>query len=199
MASQTEIVNLGLTLLGDARILNIDQDVKPAREAKAIWSIALDAILARYNWNFAKERASLPALVDVPISQYLFQYQLPSDCLRVMFVGETYVGIDLTDYRGSPTQEFSLEGRKILTDFGAPLLIRYIKRVTDTTQFDPVFVLAFSCELAMWLAEPLTQSATKRESAENTQRKYVSEAVRVNAIALPPEHLPDDEWLISRL
>jgi len=199
MASEVEIVNAAMTLLGEGRITSLDDDIKQAREAKAIFTIERDALLAGYTWSFAKARAQLAALVGAPAFEYALQYNLPTDCLRLIFVGDYYVGMDLTDYRGSSTKEFAIEGKKILTGMSSPLNVQYIYRVTDTAQFTAPFVKAFACQLAASLAEPLTQSATKRQAAESALNHAISLAVRANAIELPPEKLPDDEWLQSRL
>lgn len=200
MSSDVEVANVALTLLGSARIASFDDNIKAAREISAIYETVRDATLAGQNWNFAKARAELPALVDPPVgNQFSAQYQLPTDCLRVVMVGDRYVGADLTDYRGSPTEEYAIEGRKILTDWSAPLLVKYISRVTDPNLFDPLFKKAFGCKLAEDLCEALSQSDTKRQRAMDTYRQTVAEAIRVNAIALPPQKLADDEWLMSRL
>ncbi len=199
MASEVEIVNAALTLLGEGRITSLGDDVKAAREATAVFEIRRDALLAGYTWSFAKTRTQLSALVDVPLFGFALKYQLPSDCLRIVMVGDHYVGLDLTDYRGTPTEEFMIEGREILTDLSAPLNFRYIKRVTDTSQFSSNFVAALAADLAAVLAEPLTQSDSKRERAEATLRREISLAVRANAIELPPSKLADDEWLMARL
>jgi hypothetical protein len=199
MASEVEIVNFALTLLGESRIASMDDDVKPAREAKAVFTLTRDSLLSAYDWSFAKTRSQIPALSDAPAFGYSLQYQLPSDCLRILFVGDHYAGVDLTDYRSAPTEEFELEDRKIITDMAAPLNLRYVKRVTDTAQFAPNFVTSFSAKLAEQLAEPLTQSDTKRARAEKAFSTAISLAIRANAIELPPKRLADDDWLMSRL
>lgn len=199
MASEVEVVNIGLTLLGESRIASLDDNTKPAREAKAIFTAVRDALLAKYNWNFAKERTALSALVSTPAFQYSVEYQLPADCLRLVELNDYFVGIDLTDYRGSDTREYAIEGRKIKTNWAAPLNIKYIKRVTDASQFDPVFGTTMGARMAMDLCESLTQSDSKWQKAAAQYKQELSDAVRVNAIALPPQKLADDEWLLSRL
>ncbi len=179
--------------------MSIDDDLKPAREAKAVWDIALEAMLAGYNWSFAMGRDSLSADVAAPAHIYALQYQLPSDSLRLVYLADRYVGADLTDYRTAPMPEFQIEGQKILTNIGAPLLIRYVKRITDTGLMPPPFVSCFGARLATLLAESLTQSSTKRQDAEVEFRKAISIAIRANAIEMPPEKLADDEWVLSRL
>lgn len=198
-ATDVSICNFGLTLLGEPRIVSLDDNTKQGRACKAVYEISRDALLAAHNWNFAKARAALPALTSVPISQFQAEYQLPTDCLRLWMLNDYYVGADLTDYRGSPTEEYSIEGRKILTNWGAPLQIRYIKRVTDPNQFDAAFVKAFGCQIALDLGEEITASETKISRAERRLAVELSAAVRTNAISLPPVKLADDEWLLSRL
>lgn len=198
MASQTDVVNIGLTLLGSDRILSIDDSVKAAREAKAIYDHVRDALLAGYNWTFAKSRASLSAQTAAPEFQFSKKYAMPSDCLRLLFIGDYYVGADLVDYRGSPSEEYEIEGRDILTDLGAPLNIKYVKRITNTAQYHPNFVLMFGAKLAYHLAEPLTQSASKQDRAENVFKQELKTAIRANAIEMPPTRLADDDWILSR-
>jgi hypothetical protein len=198
VASQAEIANVALTLLGSDRIISLDDDIKPAREIKAMFNISRDALLAGYDWSFAKTRSNLSALTSTPANGFDYEFQIPSDCLRLVMVGEHYVGMDLTDYRGSPVEEFTIEGRTILTNLAAPLPVIYIKRVTDTTQFQANFTKGFAAQLAMDVCEALTQSETKRARAERELSKEITLAIRANAIELPPRKLPDDEWLMSR-
>ena len=199
MATVVEIVNVALTLLGESRIMALTDNSKPAREASAIYDQTRDALLAGYNWSFAKTRAQLPASSTAPAFEYGAAYPLPTDCLRLLFIGDYYVGADLTDYRGAPTEMFTIEGREILTDMGAPLNVKYIRRVSDSTQFSANFSAALSARMAELLAEPLTQSDTKRARAEATFKDAIRTAIRANAIELPPQKMADDEWILSRL
>jgi hypothetical protein len=199
MSSKIQIVNYALTLLGAGRIMSIDDDVKQARDMKAIYDIAKDSLLGGYTWSFAKDRQSLVALTTAPAFGYARQFQLPAEALRLVMAGDYYVGMDLTDYRSAPTEEYTIEGRKILTDWPAPLNIIFVSRVEDTTYMPPPFVEAFAAKLAVMGAESLTQSSTKKADAQQILKEAISRAVQSNAIELPPRKLPDDEWLMSRL
>jgi hypothetical protein len=198
MASDVEIVNAALTLLGESRIISLNDNQKPARDAKAIFATSRDALLAAYNWSFAKTRVQLTASAITPLFGFDRAFPLPVDCLRVLTVGDYYVGADLSDYRGANPEVFTIEGRQILTNLGAPLNVQYVKRVEDASQFHPCFVKAFGCQLAFDLAESITQSNTKRQSMDRERNHQISLAVRANAIELPPQKLADDEWLLSR-
>lgn len=206
-ATIVEIVNMALTMLGESHIVSMSDNIKPAREANTIYATTKDALLGGYNWSFAKTRAILTATVTPPAFEYALAYDLPADCLRVLFVGDYYAGLDLTDYRGAPTELFTIEGRQILTDMGAKtppssnnnMNLRYIKKEDDVTKFSINFTMALVSKLAENLAESLTQSDTKRARAESTFKNEIRLAIRANAIELPPQKLADDEWLLSRL
>lgn len=206
-ATVVEIVNLALSRLGESHIVALTDVSKPAREANLVYQTVKDSLLAGHNWSFAKTRAILTATATVPSFEYGLTYDLPADCLRVLFVGDYYVGVDMVDYRGMPTELFTIEGRQILTDLGtktAPstgnkLNIRYVKKEDDVTKFSANFTAALSAKLAEVLAEPLTQSETKRARAEQAFKDEIKLAIRANAIELPPQRLADDEWILSRL
>ncbi len=199
MAGQVEIANRALTKLGDARVLSLSDETEGARSVNSMWDAVRDAELRARVWKFSIVRTSLPALVATPAWGYEYQYELPSDCLRVLQVNDIYPGVSLSDYRTIDESEWRIEGRKILTNLAAPLKIRYISRVEDTGQWDSSFVEAFACRLAVELAERLTQSNTKRQLAAEEYKAAMRLAVQANAIESTPEPLSDDSWMLSRL
>lgn len=199
MASQVEIANRALIKVGEATITALSDNLKSARTISAIWDTVRDAELRARNWNFSITRASLAALVTTPAFRYTYEFQLPSLCLKVIQVGEYYPGPSMSDYRNAPEADYQIEGRKILTDYPAPLYIRYVASITDTGAWDAAFTEAFACKLAMEICEPLTQSNTKRELAAGEYKAAISMAVRSDAVENPPEAIPDSSWLLSRI
>ncbi len=199
MASQVDIANRALTKLGAARIISFADDNKQARAIFSMFEIVRDAELRSHIWSFSVKRASLAALVSTPDWGFQTEFPVPSDCLRILMVNDVYNGPSLEDYRNQPVAEYSLEGNKILTNFPAPLKIRYVSRVFDTTQWDSMFVEAMACRLAMELAEDLTQSNTKRELAQSEYVSALRNAIRSNALEQPAQDLPDNSWLLGRL
>lgn len=199
MSSQVEIANRALTKVGEARILSLGDDVEAARVVSAVWDSVRDSELRARNWNFSITRSSLAALVSTPDWGFSYEYQLPSDCLRVLQVGEYFPGASLTDYRSASDAEYQIEGQKILTNIGAPLKIRYVSRVEDTGTWDSAFVEAFACKLAIEVCERLTQSNTKRDMAWREYGDALRSAALADAIENPPEPLADDAWVLSRI
>lgn len=198
--SDVAIANLALTKLGDLRITSLSENTKPAREVNAVYTMLRDKLQRRYVWNFCKARTSLAALSDTPEFGFDYQYQLPSDCLRVLQVGEFFPPPSLADYVGSSSAEYAIEGRRILSNDDGPLYLRYLARVEDPTQFDPAYDDAFAWLIAMNLADALAQaSAAKQQLLAQGFKDAIREAVTANAIENPPEQLADDTWLLARL
>lgn len=199
MTSEVAIANRALTKLGAARILALTDDVKNAREINSMFESVRDDELRRHNWNFAITRTSLAALVATPSWGYERQFQLPSDCLRVVQVDEFYYVSNLSDYRTTADAPFQIEGRKILTSLDAPLKIRYVFRETDPQQWDSSFIEAFACRLALEACDAITQSNTKKDIIGREYDMAIKMAKRVDAIENPPDAMPDDSWIMSRL
>lgn len=198
-ASNVAIANLALTKLGDLRILNLTDNTKPAREVNAVFDMARDYLQRRFSWRYCIKRANLAADTSTPLWDWSYQYPIPTDCLRILQVGQYYPTPNLSDLISSGGQEYVLEGKYILSNQAGPLKLRYLSRVTDPVQFDTAFDMAFSAYLAYLVAEPLTASAEQKQMAYNDYRNAIKDAVIANAIENPPESLADQTWILARL
>lgn len=199
MATATDIANRALTLIGEARVVSMDDASKQAKACKSQFDITRQSELRANRWGFAMRRAQLAASATAPAFQFARAFPFPTACLRVDFVGDYYVGPSLTDYRTSDESAFAIEGRSILTDLPAPLDVRYLVDVTDASQFDAMFVDAMAAKLAADIAIDLTQSKAMFEKSMAAYGLAIARAKQVNAIERPPEPLPDDSWVLARL
>jgi hypothetical protein len=202
MASQVDICNTAAAILGQPTIASVTDPSNAARVFNAEYDLQRRALLTgRATWRFSIARASLPVLATAPLSgPYTQQYALPTNCLRVLLAGDTYPGLDLSDYRLGPTDAgYLVEGRNILCDYGAPLSLQYIADITDTTQFDPWFCLYFGAHLAWLCCERLTGSDAKQDAAAKRMQFYMSQATASNALVNTPEYPADSEWMAARM
>jgi hypothetical protein len=197
-ASEVQIANLALQILGEDRITALTDDFKRAEAMNLAFASVRDSELNKRRWRFSILRMSLPALVSTPDSDYGYEYQLPGDFIRLVEGGDIRSTADLTDYRNGAKLDYSIEGRKILTDLGAPLAIRYIARITDTTQFTPAFDMAFAAALAEQTCERITGSMEKTKLAIVQYRKAIRDAALAQALELPPAPQADDTWIMAR-
>ncbi|CAB3644014.1 hypothetical protein [Trinickia soli] len=199
MASQTEVCNRALTKIGAARITGILDNSKGARVMNALWDTVRKAELRRKIWQFATVRTTLPAITPAPAWGYNNAFQLPSDFLRLVQVNDTFAVPGLTDYRDQDDSAYVIEGNQLLTVFNAPLKIRYIKDVPDTGVWDALFVEAIAAKLAYEACEEITQSNTKKQTAQQDYTAALRDAVATGAIERPPQGFPDDSWMLIRI
>jgi hypothetical protein len=202
MAGVIDIANVALEILGKPAITSLLDNSNAARAINSTYDITRRALIAgRSTWRFSVKRASLaPSAVPVVSGPYATQYPLPSDCLRVLLAGDTYPGLDLSDYRMGPTDAgYVVEGRMILCDYGSPLSLQYVADITDTTMFDPWFVMYLAAELAWVNCERLTGSDAKQEAAKQRKEDARSNAVASDALVNTPQFPADDTWILSRM
>lgn len=204
MATKINIINSALTKLGSERLMSETDNNAASRAVEAVYDGVLLALLRDYRWSFAIKRAKLAAMSDAPEFGYLFQYELPSDCLRVDMVNNQIYG-DWQNH-GSHHHEYQpqtpgyqIEGRKILTDIEAPLLLRYGSNVDDPSLYDSSFADTMACALAAELAESITQATTKKQSAQQDLEIALRRARQTSAIERPRIIQQDTSWYTARL
>jgi hypothetical protein len=202
MLSMVAIGNSALAKLGAGFVIDFDDESKAARALKEAFPRVRDAMLRSHIWSFSLASAQLAALISVPLFQYKVQYQLPADLLRLVQVGDCYVGLNLANYINAPDAEYRIEGRMLLSAIyvnTGPLDIRYVRRVTDTTLWDSLFDEAMACKLAVEISNTLTQSDTLKELAGKEFKAVLAQAARANALELPPVPIASSSWEMSRL
>lgn len=182
-ASDVRICNLAFTILGAARILDLNEDSENARRCNAIFPDIRDEVLAAHPWNFAIKRKALGQLVTAPEFGYSYQYQLPTDCLRVL---ET-----------EDDSEFKIEGKYLLTDSGS-VKIKYISRIEDASFFSPAFVTAMGDRMAAELAYAVTKNASLRESMIKTYTYKNAFAKAIDGQEGSPEVVSQNDAIDAR-
>lgn len=198
MASVIEIVNRALTKLGDANLTSLEDDCKTAQLASAMYDLVRDGEISAHSWNFAKARAVLPADLDKPVFGWEWQYSLPADCLRILEAGPWPQAV-MADYVGGDSRPFIEEGGKLLTNLPPALNLVYLRRITDSGYYPPVFTDALACKLAVELCEPVTGSNSKRQMAWQEYERTIKQARRLNAIGRPPLAPAEGSWVTARL
>lgn len=186
MASKTDICNLALQKLGAKRITSIDDsNSKNARECNAVFNIVRDRELRKNTWNFSKKRAKLAPSATAPnTSDFDYAFPKPSDCLRII--------------RGKYDTDWEFEGNSILTNLTDELELKYVAKITDTAQYDSLFVDALACAIGMQLCETITGSNSKYANIEAEYKDAISEAKLTNGIENSPIESEEDSWVSVR-
>jgi hypothetical protein len=117
-----------------------------------------------------------------------FQYQLPSDCLRVL---------DVSYDDGS--NDWQIESGNILvSDYGPDIGIRYIQKLADTASYEPLLVNALASRLAAELAQDITGNAQKKQAALMEYIGFLDEAKITDMREQTPTEIADDTWVTER-
>ena len=177
MASEVDISNLALALLGDAATvssLTPPEGSAQASHCARFYPIARDALLEMSTWGFSTTRVQLAAVAN-NFSQWAYAYQAPSDMVNTIAVlpvdaADDYSARFVTGYTPFGTsnsgvgvyepQPYALEydpdlGVEVILTNQDSAVLRYTRTVTDTTLFSPTFVATLSYFLASYLAGPL--------------------------------------------
>lgn len=185
--SWTEVVNLALIDLGAERITSLDDASNQASLGKQLYPQARDEVLRSHPWNCATARAQLAAISAAPSFGFSNQFQLPADCLRVLYVDGALA-----------EDQWRVEGRRVLTDLGAPLNIVYMQQVVDPSGLDPLVVSAIAAQLAMRLARPLYQSESLADGMRRLYERRLQEARSMDAQESNGDRLEADYFVRSR-
>lgn len=156
MASDVQVCNLAIGMMGGGRIATLDDASAEGRSCKSVYALLRDEVQEAHAWTFAQKRASLARLDETPAYGYLYAYALPADCLRVLEMqDDEYHLVDQSTSQNIVVARFGktweVENGKLLTD-EEDVNILYIARTEDPAKFTPPFVQAFSARLAVDLA-----------------------------------------------
>ena len=156
----THVCNLALSRICSKRFVysgdtETDLDANTTLEAKICnlnYEQTRDSLLRSHWWRFARKSVVLALDTETPPFEWDYQYILPEDFLRVISVYEGNMSnINLYSY--------AIEGDKLLTN-ETTVSLRYIRKVTDVKEFDPLFTEVLVLRLAWKLIPPLAGTKT---------------------------------------
>jgi hypothetical protein len=176
--NDTQICNLALGEVGDSySIMDINETSNQAAVCRLFFEPTRDALLRSHPWNFARALSDLSALSTEPVFGWDFQYQLPSDFIRLV----EFNGLDAwqteDDFQIANGPE---GGLVLLTDVTAASVV-YIKRVTDANLFDPLFVEALTMRLAARVCTKLTKDDGIKDRLARESKEALARARQTDA------------------
>lgn len=190
MASEIDLANIGLTMLGEAPILSIDNETPVQQACNILWPTAVrDFVLSEHPWNGALKMASLSQLAGTPLFDWTYQYVLPSDCLRVMRTDS-----DGTSWRVGIGSD---DTTKVLLYNYSTCKIEYLFRQTNVNYYSPSLQTAMGARFAMMLSTVLTAHRGKLEDMSKAYLHFLgiakaSDGQESSPIALESTTLTDD-------
>lgn len=189
MASEVSICNSALINIGAGTITSLTQGVKNANACNEQYFKLRDQLFRQHTWNFSLKRVKLGQLSATPVSEFDFQYALPSDWLRTVEVHDNDAALGRVEYR--------IEGQNILSN-ATNIYLRYVSRITDPNVMPADFREVLAWRLSMALAIKIAGSNTRFKLAQEEFRAQLRQAKSVDAQEDFPVQTPAGSWLDSR-
>lgn len=177
MASDVDICNSALNMIGASNIISLTEDSRAARVCNQRYEFVRDAVFRSHPWNCLIKRTSLAADSDTPAFEFSYQHTLPTNpyCLRVLRPQD-------------PDTIFKIEGRKVVSNT-TPFKMIYVARVTDANEYDQLLIETISARLAADISYALVNSAALSQSLMEMYAAKLSEARFVDATEGTPDNM----------
>lgn len=199
MITKFEICSQALLSLGEAPISSFTANDGASIICGQIYPSYIKYLLSLYPWNFTFNKVQLAKLVDAPLNNWKYQYQIPLDLLVLNTV---YNSSNITIF---PTQDYQVFGDKIMSN-EKDLYIDYQRQV-DELEF-PTYFTEFAIKaLAYKLAMPVTQDKQLHDTtmvvafgnpSDKMQGGEFGNAKNIDSMQTPNQRIVADELLNSR-
>ena len=178
MQKKIEICSNALLFLGHRPISSFEEPGSGALLAKNLWEPTYRNFLSINPWSFAKKYSGLnrlPESENYPTPNWKYQFQLPSDYIRV--------------HTTVPVSNYELFEDKLYSN-NADLGIEYFYMVREEL-LPPYAIRALEYNMASVLAIPLTVDAGKAELYAQLYDKQLQIAMSTDAQSQPAKSFVD--------
>lgn len=195
MASDVDICNVALALLGDTAIvgsINPPSGGAQASHCARFYPLCVNELLELHQWGFATTRVPLALLANNPAYQTAFAqgtwkyaYAAPPNVANYISVldpnttDDYSVGLQMYNTYSAPLvnlgvytpQPFTVEtdpntGADVILTNQVNAVLRYTQFITDSSRFSPLFVTCLTHLLASKLAGPLLKGDAGRAESK---------------------------------
>jgi|TARA_Y100000034_G_scaffold53788_1_gene65983 hypothetical protein len=188
MATQTEIINKSLTLIGATPIVSITDATNNANIVNRVWDTSLRALLSECAWNFAIKRKLLATSADTLEwyeSGVTIVYARPANVIRIFGTNDD----DATWYE---------EGDYIVSDTTG-LGVRYVEYTETTSKFPSSFVEALVDLIAANASFMILNSKKVAQTyLEKYEKVSLPKARSENAQIGTQQVMKDDAWTVAK-
>lgn len=191
-----DVCNLSLDQLKQTSISSIDTPRTATELTCARWyDFTRRECLRQHPWKFAAKRRVLTPSNDVVPFGYTYAYNLPTDYIRLISLGDDY----LNDLR----REFEIENGQLLLQTGEPvdstsLYVRYVYDVTSVTKFDALFLKYLVLQLSLNMSTKFSISSTIKKDIRDEFKDIEMQAKSVNGQERRPKRVQFSRTLTKR-
>jgi hypothetical protein len=196
MTDKLSIYNGALSIVGDRRLADLDENREPRHKLDDIWdNDMIDRVLQMGQWNFAKRSAKLQASPDVtPSFGYQFAFDKPDDFIRTMAVAHD-------EYYTTPITRYSDEASWWFCD-QEEIYVEYVSNDiqwgNDFSLWPPNFTEMVEHYMAMKVSRRLTGIDVSEKRLISEWKMWLAEAKATDAMESPAKWAPKGGWARSR-
>lgn len=191
-ADEVVIANQSLDKIGSTTFTFAVQTSVQAEKCILHYDQTRNSLLESFEWKFASARAVLTKDTNSPPFEWDNQFILPTDFLRLKRVYEV-------DEGNAKDDRFTIEGNRVLTN-ESTVSIPYIRKVTDTSEFSPLFTELLIVIFALKLLHPLTGSGSGMMNLRESLLKE-AKALQFRARAVEKQQVNvtgRNDWSLAR-
>lgn len=144
-SSDISICNFALSALGQKSIRSFDEDNSRARLCKNTYDMAVELVLGRLDWPFARWQEKMSMTTDIAVDDGLAAYAIPPDCITPLDVSPFGTRV-----------YWEVRGLYIISLYNEELYLKYTRREINPSMFSSGFKGAVASKMAAVLARPLT-------------------------------------------
>lgn len=198
MASQVDIYNLALSHLGLEQIASISDTSPSGNACNLFYEPSRDDTFRGARWAFATVTVSLTAdAASITSPEWTYIYDYPSTC-ACMWAVFSEANADMKERQDFEVQYNIANTKKIILTNEADAYGEYTYILTDTTEYDPSFVMALSYKLAANMAHTLIGKEETQQSMMNGYQLAISEAKRIGSIEKRKKPTQESSYVNAR-
>jgi hypothetical protein len=169
---------MALSKIGQGTINSLSEAIPEAEICNLFYENVKNSLLRQYPWNFASKSLLLTETEkEVPAWNYTYIY--PSNILHVRSV------FDVNEPIIEIPNDFEIVTESSVKYICCNIYQAYAKctyKVTDPTLFDPLFVEALSCKLALEISMSLTNNTSRTSEVMSKYKEALGNAMLARSI-----------------
>lgn len=171
--SRVTICNAALAMIGGNPISDLNDPTTEAQWCRNLYDQARRSLLRMHPWSCCVRRASLPRLSAAPEFGWAYQYPLPADFVRLVWLSG---------------DDHSIEGGRVLSN-RTPLELVYVYDNDAESTWDDLLIEAMGLKMAALLARPVSGSSADAQLREQQLQALLKRARAINAQERPTQEL----------
>ena len=193
------ICNQALLLLGADSITSFSAATPSSQACSTVYNMVVNATTGLYAWSFTVAKVQLAQSTATPVSEWTYQYILPSDMLTgVPRAVRTSSAASAPLVRSFEINQ-GADGLAVLMTDETTIYIDYQKAVAEA-QMPTYFTTLLVYQLAWHLAEVITDQTTKSEywrsiavgtAQEGLRGGWLRQAMNMDSQGQPPSVISD--------